>query len=237
MPTRARFNVVIFAALLCCTSGCGGGSTTRASLRPMDLAQARAASGHAQRPGTREVSSPHVHIPTGDWTATETILETKSVDACAGERLVCPWDFRRLCKAGKCKTYLYTMSYYGVEAAEVVANGRGGYVAKFPPSTVPCPHRRGEDAGTNESRGTITIRWSDAGRTLRGIGRKYQEGACGGGPPDTSRYVATRDGPDCKSARGGPVDHSAVTGVARSEPPPSRGAARGAVRRASRRNR
>jgi len=34
-----------------------------------------------------------------------TILTTNTIDACAGEQYTSPWDFRRHCKDGTCKTY------------------------------------------------------------------------------------------------------------------------------------
>ena len=134
MPTsRARFHGAIFAVLLLGgASGCSASvSVGTPSTSSTAQARAAAATGQAQRPGTCQIAPPKAHFPTGEWTATKTILTTGAIDACAGERLVRPWDFRHLCKAGKCKTYLYTVSYYGVEVAEVVPDGRGRYVATF----------------------------------------------------------------------------------------------------------
>lgn len=215
MSSRARSTGVMFAVLLLCsTSGCSAGvsvgtpptSPTQAASRPRGAVQARAAAvtGQVQRPGSCRIAPPQVHVPTGEWTATETILDTSSVDACAGERLVRPWDFRRLCDVGHCETYLYTVGYYGVDVAEVVPKGRGRYVATFRAESVPCPHRPGEDAGRNLSYGTITLWWSPHKRTLQGLGRDYQTGACGGGPPDTSRYVAERTNPTANPPAEGP---------------------------------
>jgi len=148
-----------------------------------------------QRPGTCQIAPPQVHIPTGEWTATETLLTTRAIYACAGERLVRPWDFRRRCDAGTCKTYLYTASYYGVDVAEIVPVGGERYNAIFPPSSVPCPHRPGEDAGTNRAYGTITLWWSSHRQVLHGLRREYQVGPCSAGRPETSSYVAVRTNP------------------------------------------
>jgi hypothetical protein len=142
-----------------------------------------AARSQPQRPGTCQIAPPQVHLPTGEWTATETILTTNAIDACAGERLVRPWDFRRLSDAGTCTTYLYTASYYGMEAAKITPDGRGRYIAVFGPTTVPCPHRPGEDTGTNRGYSTITLWWSPHTQTLHGLGQEHQVGPCGGGGP------------------------------------------------------
>jgi hypothetical protein len=101
-------------------------------------------------------------------------------------------DFRRLCKAGTCKTYLFTASYYGVEVAKIAPDGRDRYLAVFRPATVPCPHRPGEDTGTNRDYSTITLWWSPHTQTLHGLGRDHQVGACSSGFIETSSYVATR---------------------------------------------
>jgi hypothetical protein len=122
----------------------------------------------------------------------ETILTTNAIDACTGERLVRPWDFRRLCNAGTCKTYLYTTSYYEVEKAEIVTDGAERYTAIFPSSPVPCPHRPGEDTGTNQGYSTLTLSWSPNKQTLHGSEQQHQVGPCGGGPGETSSYVAVR---------------------------------------------
>lgn len=217
MPTRrARLHGAILAALILgATSGCSASvsvgtpptsTSTQTPDRPTGSAQAQAAatSRQAQRPGTCQVAPPQVRVPTGEWTATETILYTNSIDGCVGERLVRPWDFRRVCDIGPCKTYLYTVSYYGVELANVVPSGRGRYVATFRPEPVPCPHRAGEDAGTNQGHGTITLWWSPDKQTLHGLGRSWQVGPCGGGPPDTSSYVATRTNPTANPPAKGP---------------------------------
>jgi hypothetical protein len=103
-----------------------------------------------------------------------TVLTTDAIDVCAGERLVRPWDFRRLCKAGACKTYLFTASHYGVDVAQIVPNGRDRYVAVFQPTTVPCPHRPGEDTGTNRSYSTITLWWSPDMQIVAHADRAYE---------------------------------------------------------------
>jgi hypothetical protein len=106
-----------------------------------------------------------------------------------------PWDFRRFCKASTCTTYLFTASYYGVVVAQIVPHGRDQYVAVFRPSPVPCPHRPGENAGTNQDYSTLTLSWSANKQTLHGFEREHQVGPCGGGPSATSSYVATRTNP------------------------------------------
>jgi hypothetical protein len=209
---RVRLPVRCFAVvLLAGASGCSASISVRTSGRAETpdesawTARARAmAAEHPQRPGTCEIAPPEVRVPTGEWTAAETILSTNAIDACAGERLVRPWDFRRRCYAGHCKTYLFTVSYYTALAAEVVPAGPGRYIATFPPEPVPCPHRPGENAGTNQGHGTIKFWWSPDKQTLYGLSREYQVGPCGGGPPSISSYEARRTHPQAKPAAEGP---------------------------------
>jgi len=208
---RVRLCGAMLAVLLLdATSGCGatvyvGSTSIDTPDRPVSTARARTtATEHAQRPGTCQIAPPQLRVPTGEWTATETILHTNAIDACAGEQLVRPWDFRRRCRAGHCKTYLYTVSYYGLSVAEVAPAGRGRYLASFPPEPVPCPHRPGEDAGTNQDQGTIVIWWSADKGTLHGLGRDQQVGPCGGGPPTTSSYEARRTDPAVRPLAAGP---------------------------------
>src|SRR5271156_3368546 len=99
---RARLYLAMLAVLLLGgASGCDATVYVRSSSaetpdRPVSTAQARTtAAGQAQRPGTCQVAPPQIRVPTGEWTATETILSTNAIDACARERLVRPWDFRR----------------------------------------------------------------------------------------------------------------------------------------------
>jgi hypothetical protein len=141
---------------------------------------------------------------TGEWTATATVLETSAIDACIGERFVRPWDFRRVCEAGTCRTYLYTESYYGVDVAQIERVGPNRFLAVFAPSAVPCPHRPGEDNGENRSYSTITLWWSAEKQTLEGTGRDEQQGPCGGGPPSTESYVARRTNPTAEPPAEGP---------------------------------
>jgi hypothetical protein len=203
---RARFYGAMFAGfLLGCASGCGAtvwiktsGSTTTPG--PIGTARARAAAAdeQTQRPGTCQVTPPQIHMPNGEWTATKTILSTNAIDICKGERQVRPMDFRRRCEAGHCKTYLYTADFYGEMVADVVSAGHGRYLAIFRPQTVPCPHRPGENTGTNQAHETITLWWSPNKQTLQGLGRDYQVGACGGGPAETSSYEVKRTNPTQK---------------------------------------
>ncbi len=217
MPTRARFCSALFAVLLLGgASGCSAGvsvggtppttNTPRAPGRSTSTGRApfAAATVQRQRPDTCKIAPPHVNFPTGEWTATETILTTNAIDACAGERLVRPWDFRRVCDAGTCKTYLYTASDYGVDVAEILPDGRERYVAMFQPTTVPCPHRPGEDAGTNEDHATITLLWSPHTQILHGLSQEYQVGPCSGGPAETSSYVVARTNPTAYPPAVGP---------------------------------
>jgi hypothetical protein len=201
---RARLCGAMFAILLLGgASGCGTSfsigirTSARTTQTPVEAAT-------PQRPGTCQIAPPRVHFPTGEWTATRTILTTSAIDACAGERMVRPWDFRRLCKAGTCKTYLYTASYYGTAGAEIVPDGPDRYLAVFPPQTVPCPHRPGEDAGTNQDYTTLTLWRSPHTQILHGFEREHQVGPCGGGSPDTSSYVATRTNPTANPPAEGP---------------------------------
>ncbi len=161
-------------------------------------------SSQPQRPGTCEVAPPEVKIPTGEWTAKETILTTGAIDACAGEHLVRPWDFRQACTAGVCRTYLYTVTYYGTEVAEIAPDGPDRYIATFQPSITPCPHRPGEDNGSNRGYSTLTLWWSSDRKTLHGLSRDHQVGPCGGGPDDTSSYVAERTNPAATPPAEGP---------------------------------
>jgi hypothetical protein len=210
---RVRIHGAMCAlVLLGGASGCSAtisartSSSAETSDRPTETAQVRATATakQAQRPGACRIAPPRIRAPVGEWTATETILSTDAVDACAGEQLVRPWDFRRRCHAGHCKTYLYSVSYYGVVVAKVAPAGQGRYLATFAPDTVPCPHRPGEDAGTNQDRGTITLWWSPDKQTLHGLGRDYQVGACAGGPTETSSYEARRTNPSVKPPAEGP---------------------------------
>jgi hypothetical protein len=100
---------------------------------------------------------------------------------------------------------LFTVSYYGVEVAKIVPDNRlPGYVAVFQPTTVPCPHRPGENAGTNQYYRTMTLWWSPDRQVLHGLKRGHQVGACGGGPSETSSYVATRTNPAANPPAEGP---------------------------------
>ncbi len=206
MPSAHRrvCGAILAVLLLVGASGCGASlsigtpastSTPQASVQSTTTAQTPGVAATPQRPGTCRIAPPQVRIPNGEWTATETVLTTNAIDACAGERLVRPWDFRRLCKAGTCKTYLFTASYYGVDVAQIVPDGRDRYVAVFQTATVPCPHRPGEDTGTNRSYSTITLWWSPDMQIVHGLSREHQAGPCGGGPPETSSYVARRTDP------------------------------------------
>jgi hypothetical protein len=144
-----------------------------------------------------------VRLPSGEWTATVTILSTNAIDGCAGERYVRPVDFRRVCAAHICKPYMYSVSLYGRTEAKVSPDGRGRYIVIFRPSAVPCPHRPGEDAGTNTDYSTLTLWW--ASRTkLEGTGREEQIGPCGGGVPTTKRYVLVRTNPAANPPAEGP---------------------------------
>jgi hypothetical protein len=213
MPNRARLLTALLTALLLgSTGGCGGSLTigtpagTGGPKAPAQLtnAQTRAVASTAQRPGTCQVAPPQVHLPTGEWTATRTILTTNAIDFCAGERQLWPWDFRRLCKAGKCQTFLFSADYYRVDVARIVPDGHDKYVALFEPTPVPCPHRPGEDAGTNQYHSTVTLRWSPEKQMLYGFERAHQVGRCGGGPYETSSYVATRTNPAANPPAQGP---------------------------------
>jgi hypothetical protein len=216
MLTRhARLYGAMFAILLLGgASGCGAsvsiGTPPTTGTQELDRSAnaeqtpTAAAAAQPQRPGTCQVAPPTAHFPTGEWTATRTILTTNSIDVCAGERMVRPWDFRRRCNAGTCKTYLFTASYYGVDVGKIVPAGRDRYIAVFRPATVPCPHRPGEDTGTNQDYSTITLWWSPHKQILHGFERQHQVGACGGGPAETSSYVATRTNPTTNPPAEGP---------------------------------
>ena len=192
LPRGAMFAILVLVG----ASGCGATASvgTRTTVQ----------FGRAQAPGTCKVAPPRFRIPTGEWTTIFTILTTNAVDACAGERLVRPWDFRRRCRAGHCKTRLYTVSDYGVAVAEVVPNGQGGYIATFRPETVPCPHQPGEDTGTNQDRGTMTLWWSADKNILHGTTRDVQAGACSSGLPETSSFEAQRTNPAATPPAEGP---------------------------------
>jgi hypothetical protein len=203
------------ALLMGCVSGCG--ASTSAGTPPStvaaapatasgDVAQAPVASATSrpQKPGTCEIAPPRVQLPTGEWTATTTILSTNAIDACEGEQAVRPWDFRRRCAARRCTTYLFTASYYGIEVAKVVRIGHGRFLAVFRPTTVPCPHRPGEDAGSNKGYKTITFSFEPHSGTIRGLGRERQRGPCGGGPAGIKRYVVERTDPAANPPAPGP---------------------------------
>jgi hypothetical protein len=203
---RAHLHGAIFAVLvLGGASGCSATVSVGTPPTSTGAAPARvAATTQPQRPGTCQIAPPRVHFPTGEWTATETILNTYAIDVCAGEQLVRPWDFRRLCNASDCTTYLYTASYYGVVRATVVPDGADRYIVRFEPKTVPCPHRPGEDAGSNQSSGTITLSWSSDKQTLHGLSRETQAGACGNNSAETASYVVTRTNPSANPLAEGP---------------------------------
>jgi hypothetical protein len=210
---RALLYGAIFAVLLLGgASGCGAtvsawtSSSMRTPDRLIESAQARATTvgEQTQRPSTCQIAPPQINVPTGEWTAIKTILSTNAIDVCKGERLVRPMDFRRRCNAGHCKTYLYTVSYYGIMVADVLPARHGRYLATLRPQTVPCPHRPGEDTGTNQDRGAIELWWSPNKQILHGLGRQYQVGACGGGPAETSSYEAKRTNPTAKPPAEGP---------------------------------
>jgi hypothetical protein len=205
MPSpRTRLCGAVFAVLLLGGAGGCGASFSVGIRTSASTTQTPVEAATPQRPGTCQIAPPRVHFPTGEWTATRTILTTNAIDACAGERMVRPWDFRRLCKGGTCKTYLYTASYYGTAEAEIVPDGRDRYLAVFQPATVPCPHRPGEDAGTNQDYSTLTLWRSPHTQILHGFEREHQVGACSGGPPDTSSYVAGRTNPSANPPAQGP---------------------------------
>lgn len=169
----------------------------------MTPAQVAAARSRPQKPDTCLIPPPQVHLPTGEWTATETVLTTNAIDMCAGERLTWPWSFHRRCKAGACATYLITAAYYSLEVAKLVPKGRHRYLAVFPPTPVPCPHRPGEDAGINRNYATMTLWRVRHTQILHGFRREHQVGPCGGGVA-TSSYVATRTNPAAHPRAEGP---------------------------------
>jgi hypothetical protein len=204
MPTRhAHLCSAMFAVLLVGASGCGT-SFSIGIRKPASTTRTPVEAATPQRPGTCRIPPLKFHIPTGEWTATETVLATNAINACAGERLVRPWDFRRLCNHGACKTYLYTVSPYGVERAKIVPDGQERYLAYFEPTAVPCPHRPGEDAGANKNYQTMTLWWSRHKKTLHGLKKSFQVGPCGGGPPAISSYVAVRTSPAADPPAEGP---------------------------------
>jgi hypothetical protein len=204
---RARLCGAIFAVLLLGgASGCGASLWIRTSTQSTmkTPAQVAATTAQPQRPGTCQIAPPQVHFPTGEWTSTETILTTNAIDGCAGEQLVRPLDFRHLCKAGRCKTYLFSASDYGAAVAQIVPDGQDQYVAVFNPHTVPCPHRPGEDAGTNRDYSAMTLFWSPRMQALHGLLRDHQVGPCGSGFTETTSYVATRTNPTANPPAEGP---------------------------------
>ena len=210
MPSgRERLCGAVFAILLLGgAAGCSAGvsiGTSPATGATHALARSSVASTtQPQKPGTCKIAPPQVHFPTGEWTATETTLTTQAIDGCVGARLVRPWDFRRVCKAGSCKTYLFTANYYSVRVAQVVPVGRDRYLAVFQPTLVPCPHRPGENAGSNHAYSTLSLWWSPHTQVLQGLRREHQVGPCGGGPAETSTYVARRTNPTANPPAEGP---------------------------------
>jgi hypothetical protein len=204
-PPARLYGGILAVLILGSVSGCSAnvsvGTPPSSALTPD---QALATSTQPQRPGTCKIAPPRANLPTGEWTANETILTTGAIDACAGERLVRPWDFRRVCTGGTCETHLYTASYYGPEVAKIVPAGRERWVATFQPTLVPCPHRPGEDTGTNHRYATMTLWWSSHGQILQGLKGAHQIGPCGGGPEETSSYVARRTHPAASPPAEGP---------------------------------
>ncbi len=212
----ARMYGAIFAVLLLGgSSGCSasvwvGKAPTTSILQAPDRATSpgqspvAGASAQPQRPGTCRIAPPQITFPAGEWTSTSTVLTTNAIDACAGEHLVRPWDFRRVCDGGICKTHLYIDTFYGTDVAELLRNGRERYLATFAPATVPCPHRPGEDAGTNRDYSTMTLWWSSHRQILHALSRDHQVGPCGGGPAETASYVVARTNPAADPPAEGP---------------------------------
>ena len=202
---RSRFGgatVAIF--VLAGLSGCGVslGTPHRPTRSPQE--QAAVSAGYAQRPGACQIAPPRIHFPTGEWTATGTVINTNAIDGCVGEKQVRPWDFRRICHGSHCETFLLTATYYAVAIAHVVQTGPGQYVAIFRPTPIPCPHPPGEQRGFNQDHGTITLRWSPDKQTLKGMSRDYQVGPCGGGPAEVDSYVVRRTDPAANPPAQGP---------------------------------
>jgi hypothetical protein len=198
----AMFAVLLLGGASGCSASVSVGTTDYSTKTPQQ--QAAVSAGYVQRPETCKIAPPRVHFPTGEWTATDTVTSTNAIDVCVGEKQVGPWDFRRTCDGGQCKTYLYAATYYGVAVAQVVPKGRGRYVATFRPTQVPCPHPPGEGRGTNQGHRTMTLRWSPDKLTLNGLSREYQVGPCGGGPAETASYVAVRTNPGANPPAEGP---------------------------------
>jgi hypothetical protein len=148
------------------------------------------------------VPRPYVHFSTGAWTATGTILETRAVDARLGERIVRPWAFGKQCEHGACRTTFSRQTLYTYEQTTLSPHGRF-YVAHFPAEIVPCPHRPGEDAGSNEDYATFTLWWSAEHQAVFATEKQNQVGRCGGGTERTS-WIAKRTDPAAAVPAPGP---------------------------------
>lgn len=137
------------------------------------------------------VPRPPVHFHPGQWRATGTILATDAADANPGEVIERPWTFRRVC-APSCHTFLIFEAEYGPTEAVLVPHA-GFYTAAFPPYTVPCVHRPGEDAGSAQEYSVLKLWWS--GEEILAIEHsRYVSDACPGGP-ETTRWVVVRTTP------------------------------------------
>ena len=197
------------AAFSVALSGCGVGVelSTAARENQPTAEQTKLAETRPQLAGTCKVAPPEVQLPSGDWTATATILSTEAIDACVGQKYIRPWTFRLVCLAGQCKTYLHTFSYYGEEVAEVVPTGVSTYEVAFPPTNVPCPHRPREDTGTNRVYTQISFWWSSPGQSAhrgkqRPPGRPLRWRAPRG---RTGDVLHRADQPPSQPARRGPL--------------------------------
>lgn len=203
MARRARCCGAMFVSMLALGGASGCGASVSAVTQPAN-ARPVAVNGQPQRPGTCQFAPPSIRIPTGEWTATETTLSTNAADACAGERVVRPIDFRRHCAAGHCETVLFTVGYYGLLVANVRPAGNGRYIANYLPHTVPCPHPPGQSRGTNEAHKTLVLS-SSGKKVLVGRGTTYQKGSCGRGiRPETSAFVIRWTNPNANPPPEGP---------------------------------
>lgn len=182
---RARlYRTALLVLVAGSSAGCGTVGLTSAHPSP--------------RPGS--VARPRVQFAAGEWTATGTILEAQVADASSGEKIVRPWDFRKTCQRDSCGTVFLRQTLYGWEETPLVRTPRG-YLAVFPPSSAPCPHYPGEDAGTSQDHATFTLEWSaNRQEVIATEHERYVGNACGG--METVSWVAKPTNPDSPPASG-----------------------------------
>jgi hypothetical protein len=95
-----------------------------------------------------------------------------------------------------CQTFFFREGTYGSSETVLIPHA-GRYTAAFPPTTVPCVHHPGEDAGTAQAYSVFKLWWS-TDHILAIEHTRYVGHACGGGT-DTTRWAAIRTNPGARA--------------------------------------